>query len=112
MSHTLTGFQVIKKCIKYLDIHPHKPISYPSGSKITRLIWGGNKAEEYTTQTFLEFHLYADHTLILNIKRPLLEIIHTIIGIKVCCKLQIQPAASSDSTAGEIIRTLQIYKEN
>ena len=27
---TLPGFQGIKLCVQYLDIHPHKPIFYPS----------------------------------------------------------------------------------
>ena len=29
---TLPGFQVIKRCVQYLDSHPHKPIFYPSNS--------------------------------------------------------------------------------
>ena len=27
---TLPGFQGIKRCVQYLDSHPHKPIFYPS----------------------------------------------------------------------------------
>ena len=27
---TITGFQGINICVKYMDSHPHKPISYPS----------------------------------------------------------------------------------
>ena len=41
VASTLSGFQGIKHCIQYLDIHPHKPIFYTSnyydGSKIVRL---------------------------------------------------------------------------
>ena len=47
---TLTGFQGIKRGIKYLYIHPHKPIFYPcnyyDGSHVIRLIWIGNQVED------------------------------------------------------------------
>ena len=32
VAHTLPCFQGIKLCDQYLDIHPHKPIFYPSNS--------------------------------------------------------------------------------
>ena len=43
----IPGFQGIKLCVQYLDIHPHKPTFYPSnsydGSNVTRLTWIGNQ---------------------------------------------------------------------
>ena len=46
---TLPGFQCIKRCIKYLASHPHKPIFYPSGSydgsNVIRLTCSGNQVE-------------------------------------------------------------------
>ena len=57
VSPNLPIFQGIKLCVQYLDIHPHKPIFYPSGyyygSNFIRLTWSRNKVEEYTTQSFL-----------------------------------------------------------
>ena len=29
---TFPGFQGLKRCIQYMDSHPHKPIFYPSNS--------------------------------------------------------------------------------
>ena len=62
---TLPGFQGIKRCVKYLASHPHKPISYPSnshdGSNVIRLTWNKNKVEYHTTQNFLECHQDADN---------------------------------------------------
>ena len=38
---TLPGLQGIKRCVQYLDSHPHKPIFYPSncydGSNVIRM---------------------------------------------------------------------------
>ena len=43
----LLVFQGIKRCIQYLDSHPHKPIFYPSnyydGSNANRITWSGNQ---------------------------------------------------------------------
>ena len=51
---TLPSFQYIKRCVKYLASHPHKPIFYPSNSydvlNIIRLTWSGNQVEDNTTQ--------------------------------------------------------------
>ena len=58
--------------------------------------------EYYTSHNFLEYHQYADHARILNIRRSVLVIIHTLLGVKMCRKVQIQPAVASDSTDGEI----------
>ena len=70
---TLPGFQVIKRCVQYMDIHPHKPIFYPShsydGSNVVRLSWSGNQVEDHTTQNCLEYHQDADHDRILNRRR-------------------------------------------
>ena len=50
---TLPGFQGIKRCVQYMDIHPHKIIFDPSnsyyGSNVIRLTWSGNQVEDYTT---------------------------------------------------------------
>ena len=54
---TIPGFQGIKRCVHYLNIHPHKPIFCPSnyydGSNIIRLTWSRNQVEDYTSQNFL-----------------------------------------------------------
>ena len=67
---TLSDFQGIKRCVKYLASHPHKPIFYPfnycGGSKVIRIISSGNQFEDHTTLNCLECHQKADHTRILN----------------------------------------------
>ena len=64
---TLTGFQVIKQCVQYLYIHPHKPIFYPSnsydGSNFIRLTWSGNQVEDHTNQNGLECHQHDFHSM-------------------------------------------------
>ena len=60
------------------------------------------KVEDHTTNNFLECHQYGDHSRILNTRRSVLGIIHTLLGVAVCWKVQIQPAIASDSTDGEI----------
>ena len=101
---TLPGFQGIKRCVKYLASHPHKPIFYPStyydGSNVIRLTLSGNQVEDHTTQNFLECHQDADHTRVLDIRQSVLGIIHTQLGIAVCWKVQIRTAVASDSTDG------------
>ena len=56
VSPTLTGFQGIKFCVKYMAIHPHKPIFYYSNSdyysNFIRLTWIGNQVEDYITHIF------------------------------------------------------------
>ena len=87
----LPGFQGFKQCVKCLASHPHKHIFYPSnsydGSNFIRLTWSGNQVEYHTTQNCLECHQYADHDRILNIRRSVSVIIHTILGVSVCWKL-------------------------
>ena len=87
----LTGFQGIKHCIKYLTSQPHKPIFYPSnyhdGSNGTILTWNGNQIEDYKTHNCLECHQYADHDIILNIRRSVSSIIHTLLGVDFYCKV-------------------------
>ena len=101
---TLPGLQGIKRCVQYLASHPHKNIFYPStsydGSNFTRLTWSGNQFEYYTTHNCLEYHQYADHDIILNRRRSVSVIIHTLIGVAVCWRVHIQLAISSDSTDG------------
>ena len=102
MANTLPGFQGIKRCVKYLAIHPHKPILYPSysydGSNVIRLTWSGNQVEYHTTQKKLECHHDADHARIINRRRSVSGIIYTLLGVAVCWKVQIQPAIASGST--------------
>ena len=90
---TLSGFQGIKRCVQYLSSHPHKPIFYPSnyydGSNFIRLTWSGNQVEDHTTQSFLECHQDVDHSRILNRRRSVLGIIHTLLGVSFCWKVQI-----------------------
>ena len=104
---TLPGFQGIKIWVQYLASHPHKPIFYPSNSydesNVIRIAWSGNQVEDHTTQNCLECHQDADHTKILNIRRSVSVIIHTLLSVYVFWKLQIQLAIASDSTNGEII---------
>ena len=106
VAHSLPGFQGIKRCVKYLDSHPHKIIFYRSisydGSNVVSLTWSGNQIEDYTTHNCLECHQYADHARILNRRRSVSGIIHTMFGVSVYWKVQIQTAISSDSTDGEI----------
>ena len=84
---TLPGFQGIKQCVQYLDSHPHKPIFYPSnyyyGSTVIRLTCSGNQVEDHTTQNCLECNQYADHARIINRRRSVLGIIHTLFGVAV-----------------------------
>ena len=96
MAPNLPGFQGIKRCVQYLASHPRKPIFYPSnyydGSHIIRLTWSGNQVGDHTTQNCLKYHQDVDHARIINIRRSVSGIIHTIIGVAVCCKVQIRPS--------------------
>ena len=102
---TLPGFQGIKHCVQYLASHPHKPITYPSryyyGSNAFRFTWRGNKVEEHRTKNCLDCYQYVDHTRILNIRRSVSGVIHTLFGVAVWWKVQIQPALASDCTNRE-----------
>ena len=99
---TLPGFQGIKQCVQYLASHPHKPIFYPynsyDGSNFIRLTWSGNQVDDHKTQNFLECHQDADHSIILNRRRSVMGIIHTLLGVAVFWKVQIQTVIESDST--------------
>ena len=44
-----------------------------------------------------------DHARVLNIRRTVSGIIHTLIGVAVCWKIQIKPYISFDPNYGEII---------
>ena len=61
-----------------------------------------SSVEDHTTHIVLECHQDADNDRILNIRRSVSGIIHTLLGVSVCWKVQIQPAIASDSTDGEI----------
>ena len=103
---TLSGFQVIKRCVQYLPSHPHKYIFYPSNSydglNVIRLTRSGNQVVDNKNQNFFECHQYADHARILNRIRSFSGILHTLIGVAVCWKVQIRPDIASNSTGGEI----------
>ena len=62
----------------------------------------GNQVEVRTTKHCLECHQDADHARILNIRRSVSGIIHTILGVSLLWKVQIQPAIAYDSTDREI----------
>ena len=112
----IPGFQGIKLRVQYLDIQPHKPIFYPSnsydGSNVIMITWSGNQVEDHTTQNGLECHQDANHARITNRRRSVLGIIHTILGVDVCSKLQIQPAIASEFTEGEIRCMYKDVKKN
>ena len=82
---TLTGFQILKLYIQYLNSHPHKPIFCPSNyygeSNVISIIWSGNKVEDYTTHKCLEFHQDVDCTRIINRRWSVSGIINTLLGI-------------------------------
>ena len=50
----------------------------------------------------MECHQDADHAIIINIRRSVSGIIHTLLGVAVYWKVHIQLAIASDSTDGEI----------
>ena len=99
---TLTGFQVIKKCVQYMSSHPHKPIFYPSnyydGSNVISLTWSGNQVEDHTTQNYLECHQYEDHDRIINKRRSVSVITNNLFGVSFYLKVNIQPAIESEYT--------------
>ena len=88
VSPNLPGFQGIKCWVQYMASHTHKPIFYISnsydGSNVIRIIWSGNKVEYHTTQNYLECNKYADHSIIINIRRSVSGIIHTLLGVSAC----------------------------
>ena len=104
VTNNLPGFQGIKCFVQYLAIHPHKPIFFPynsyDGSNITRLIWNGNKVEDYISKNCLEFYLDADHARTINRRCSVLGILHTMLGFSFFWRVQIQPAIAYDSTDG------------
>ena len=82
---TLPDFQCIKCCVQYLASHPHNPIFYPYnfyyGSNVISFTWSGNHVEDHTTHNCVECHQDVDHAIILNIRRSVLGIIHTLLGV-------------------------------
>ena len=59
----------------------------------------------------MECHQDSDNARILKIRLPVLGIIHTLVGVSVCWKLQTQPAIESDSSDGEIICIYKAVKK-
>ena len=70
-----------------MDSHPHKPIFYTSNSydvsNVIRLIWSGYQFEYYTNNNCLEFHQDADHAIIINKRRSVSGIIHTLLDVSI-----------------------------
>ena len=101
---TLPDFQGVKRCVQHLDSHPHKPIFYPYNyyyvSNVIILTWIWNQVEDHTTHNCLEYHQYAYHAIILNIRRSVSGILHTMIGVSIFWKVHIQLDIASDSTDG------------
>ena len=89
----LPGFQGISRCLQYLYNHPHKTIFYTynpcEGYNIIKLKWIGDQVEDCTTQNCLEFRQFTYHARILNRRRTLSGIIHTLLGISVFWIVQI-----------------------
>ena len=87
MAPTLPGFQGINICVKYLASHPNKPIfyiyNYYDGSDVISFIWSGNKFEYHTTHIFLEYHQDTDHAIIINRRRLVSGILHTLLGVDI-----------------------------
>ena len=115
MAPNLPGFQVINICVQYLAIHPNKLIFYTSnsynGSNFIRITWSGNQFEDHTTQNCLECHQNSDHDRIINKRGSVSGIIHTLLGVAVFWKVQIQPDIVSDPTDGEIICMYKYVKK-
>ena len=111
----ITGFQGIKRCVKYLASHPHKPIFYPSnsydGSNVIRLTRSGNQVEYYTTHNCLELHQDTGHSRILNRRRSVSGILHTMFGVYVFWKVHIKPAIDFYSTDEEIVACTRLSRK-
>ena len=107
MAPTLPGFLGIKIYVQYLDSNSHKPIFYTSnsydGSNFIRITWIGNQVEYHTTQNCLECHQNSNHARILNRRRSVSVIIHTLLGVAVFWKVHIQTDIIFEPTDGEII---------
>ena len=74
--------------------------NYYDGSNDIILTWSGNKVEDYTTQNCLQCHQDSYHSRIINIIQSVSGILHTLLGVDVFYKVQIQPCIASDSTYG------------
>ena len=112
---TLPGFQGIKRCVQYLTSHPQKCIFYPSnsyeGSNFIGLTCSGNQFEDHTTHTCLKCHQDADNAIIINRRRSISCIIHTMIGVAVLWKVQIQPAIAYEPNDRKMICMYKYVKE-
>ena len=89
---------------------------YPSnsydGSNVIRLTWSGNQVEYHTTQNCLECNQDADHARIVNRRRSVSGIMHTLFCVAVYWKVQIQASIASDSTDIEIRCMYKAVKKN
>ena len=62
--------------------------------------WIGNQNKYYTTQNCLEYDQDADHARILNRRRSVSDIIHTLLGVTIFRKLKIKLDIDSESNDG------------
>ena len=58
----------------------------------------GDQVEDYTTQNCLEYHQDADHARIMNIRRSVSGMIHTLLCVALFWKVQIKPVLAYGST--------------
>ena len=70
------------------------------GSNLIIITWSGNQVEDYTTYNCLECHQDVDHAIIINRRRSVSGILHTLLGVAVFWKVHIQPDIASNSTDG------------
>ena len=81
-----------------MSSHPYKPIC--DSSNVIILTWSGNQVEDCTTHNFLECLQDANHERLINKRPSFWDIIHTIFGVDVCCKVHTQPDIASKYTGG------------
>ena len=104
MAPTITGLKVLKRCIQYLASHPHLKLytyNYYDGSNFIRITWSGTQFEYYTIYNDLECHQGVDRYIIISMRRSILGIIHTLLGVTILKKVKIKPAVSYVSTDEE-----------
>ena len=77
-------------------------INYHDGSNVTILTWSENQVKDNITQNCLERHQNAENIVPFNRRRSFLEIIHTLLGVSLFWRVQIQLAVASEYTEGLI----------
>ena len=116
MAPKFPGFEGLNRCIYYLDTQPHKPIFYPynyyEGYNVTIITWIVYQVEAYNTQNYLQCHQDVYHARNLNRKLSISVIIHTLLGVAVLWKVQIQSYVAYAYTDGEICFVYKYAKKN